>query len=294
MSKNLRLGIVIGAFLVCCVYEVGTYAEETQRAITIAILPCSDPVSVFKKFHSLATYLNRETGFDVKLVVPKDPGEFEFAIKAGNIDFALQGPHTYVRLAEWYHKDALITALTMDRKTCESGVLIVRKDSSIKKIRDLKGRSVLFGPRLSATKWVAAKLLLEDNGLDIDRDLQDYLNGGCCEDIAFNVYLKIVDAGVVCDHFVTKHPDKPLELGIDMEHLVVIAKNKPVPTRIFSALRYVGNDIVSAVNDALLKLDIREPAYRDILGPAEVSAFMRAKDHEYDGMRMLVGMENSK
>ena len=78
MSKNLRLGIVIGAFLVCCVYEVGTYAEETQRAVTIAILPCSDPVSVFKKFHSLATYLNRETGFDVKLVVPRDQGEFEF------------------------------------------------------------------------------------------------------------------------------------------------------------------------------------------------------------------------
>ena len=55
----------------------------------------------------------------------------------------------------------------------------------------------MFGPKLSAARWVAAKALFEENGMNIDKDLKAYSNGKCCEDVAFNVYLKAVDAGVV-------------------------------------------------------------------------------------------------
>ena len=111
MNKILRHGLLVVAFLACCP-AVNTYAGDPQKVLNIAILPCSDPLATFRKFKPLAGYLNQETGFEVKLIVPKDTVAFEQAIKSGKIDFALQGPHTYMRLSEWYRKDALIKALT--------------------------------------------------------------------------------------------------------------------------------------------------------------------------------------
>ena len=290
MRKILSYLLVISG-LMACWPVVMTEAREMQGAITIAILPCSDPVSTYKRFKPLAEYLDQETGFEVKLVVPKDALAFEQAIKGGKIHFAFQGPHTYVQLSEWYRKDALIKALTWKGEAFESGVVIVRTDSGITQVGDLRGKSVMFGPRLSATKWVAAKLLFEESGLDIGRDLQSYVNGGCCEDISFNVYLKAVDAGVVCDHFMGTYGGKRDDLGTETKQLDVIAKTKPVPTRVFAPVFLTGLDIVRAVNASLLKLDKNNPAHREILRPAELSRFIGATHDEYEYLITLTKHE---
>lgn len=293
MIKNLSR--ILAIHTVCVLYLFATgYAGERGEAVTIAILPCSDEVRTFKKFSPLAKYLKEETGFDIKIVVPKDYAGFERAIKTGNIHFAFQGPHTYVRLSERYNKDALIKAIARNGTTSQSGVFIARKNSGINKVENLRGKSVMFGPMLSATKWLAAKLLLEENGIDIDEDLLVYSNGGWCEDIAFNVYLKTVDAGVVCDHFMDRHSDKQDELGIVGEQIVIIGKTKSVPTRVFAAGGNVGNDIVTAVNQALLRLDIKEPAHKKILYDAELYGFQESKDEDYDYMRMLIGIGTAR
>jgi len=147
----------------------------------------------------------------------------------------------------------------------------------------------MFGPKLSAAKWVAAKSLFEENGINIDKDLKAYSNGGCCEDIAFNVYLKAVDAGVVCDHFLEEHSKKQQELGVEAEEINVICRTKSVPTRVFSARQEINNDIITKVNQALLRLDNNKPAHKKILYRAELGGFLKSKDEDYNGIRMLIG-----
>jgi len=149
------------------------------------------------------------------LVVPANFEQYENSIKIGGLDFVLQDPHTYITLSDFFNQDELLRTLTIEGKTTQSGVVIVRQDSHIKNIKDLKGKTVMFGPKSSTTKWVAAKLLFEGNGINIDKDLKAYSNGGCCEDIAFGVYLKSVDAGVVCDHFLAEHEEKQKDLGVE-------------------------------------------------------------------------------
>ena len=161
----------------------------------------------------MVTYLKEKTGFDIKLVVPRDTTELERSIKNGDIEFAFLDPHMYVRLVHLYDKSTLIRSLTREGATSQSGVVIARKDSGIEKLKDLMGKTVTFGPKLSAARWVAAKSLFEENGINIDKDLKSYSNGGCCEDVALNVYLKAVDAGVVCDHFLGEHEERQQEHG---------------------------------------------------------------------------------
>lgn len=288
MFKKLSK-LIITNLLFMCFLVSASYADGVKKPITLATFPCTDVVMSFKKFQPLVKYLKEETGLNIRLVVPEDPAEFERAIKNEDIDFAFLDPHMYVRFARLFDKGAFIRALNREGATSQSGVVIARKGSNINKLEDLIGKSVMFGPKLSATKWVAAKSLFEENGINIDKDLKSYSNGGCCEDIAFNVYLKAVDAGVVCDHFLEEHSKRQQELGVDAKEVIVVCRTKSVPTRVFAARQGINNDIIARINQALLRLDNNKPAHKKILYGAELGGFQKPKDEDYNGIRMLIG-----
>lgn len=285
--KMLHRKVITGVLL--CLLVMASHADGAKKHITIAVLPCADIMMTFKKFKPLATYLETKTGLAIKLLVPKDYSDFESALKNNEIDFVFLDPHLYVKLESFFKKDAILTSLTREGGTAQYGVVIVSKDSTIKDMEDLKGKTVMFGSKLSASRWLAARLLFEENGINIDKDLKSYSNGGCCEDIAFNVYLKAFDAGVVCDHFLEEHSEQQEELGINAKQLNIVGKTKAVPTRVFVASKGVSNDIVTKIDSGLLSLDRTNPEHAKILYPAELGGFQRAKDKEYDSLRELKG-----
>jgi phosphate/phosphite/phosphonate ABC transporter binding protein len=286
MFKIINKGIIstLIFFLV-----IGSSTISAGEQFTIAVLPCSDIMLTFKKFNPLVTYLKQQTGIDMRIVIPNDYVKFESAVKNKEIDFAFLDPHTYVRSSSLYNKSALIRSLNREGMPSQQGVVIVKKGSGIKTLNDLRGKVVMFGSELSATKWIAARLLFKENGINIDKDLSSYSNGGCCEDIAFNVYLNAVDAGVVCNHFLAEHSEKQKELGINADQFIIIGKTKSVPTRLFVARKDLRNDIVTKVNKALLKLDRANPEHAKILYPAELGGFQRTRDDEYKSLRNLMG-----
>ena len=293
IMKKLSDGLIIGV-LFMCLSVVASYAEEAKKPITIAMFPCTDVVMSLKKFHSLVTYLKQETGFDIEFIVPKDFAEFERTIKNKDIEFVFLDPQIYVMSADLYDKNTLISALTGNGLTSHSGVVIARKGGGINKLEDLKGKVVMFGPKLSTARWVAAKVLFEESGINIDKDLKAYSNGGCCEDVAFNIYLKAVDAGVVCDHFLREHSKKQQALGVDTKQIVAVCRTGSVPMRVFAARQEVSDDIVTRVNQALLRLDKNKHAHAKILHRAELGGFQRSKDGDYDGIRMLMGVKTAE
>ncbi|SPD74907.1 membrane hypothetical protein [uncultured Desulfobacterium sp.] len=283
--KFYRVSITMLVFMALTAGK--TAAEDSKKIISIAIFPCTDEVLSFKKFNPLITYLKKETGLNLEMVVPNDLEEFERKIKSGTISFALQDPHIYNMISHQFDNSSLLGTLTRDGKDSQSGVVIVRKDSGIRQLKDLSGKTVMFGPKLSTTKWLAAKLLFEENGIHLDKDLKSYSNGKCCEDIAFSVFLKSVDAGVICDHFLGEHSQKQQELGVEAKELVVIARTKSVPTRVFAACRGVAGDIINKTNNALLNLDNRKGSDKDILFRAELGGFKKADATNYEILKIL-------
>ncbi len=280
---------LFGILLIMLFLQVtSTSAEVPKKPMNIAILPCTDIVMTFKKFHPLVTYLTQKTELPIRLIVPENLAKFETSLNNGEIDFTLQDPHTFLKMSDLFDKDSLLRALNLEGGTTQAGVIIVRKDSGIHNVTDLKGKTVMFGPKFSASKWLAGKLLLEENGMNIEKDLKAYLNGGCCEDIAFNVYLKAVDAGVVCDHFAGEHADKQKELGIDVSKLMTIARTKDVPMKVFGARKGVDKETIIKIKQALLNLDRHNPEHMKILQQAELGGFQKYSDGDFGLIRMMM------
>jgi phosphonate transport system substrate-binding protein len=281
------LWIFIGFILILLIFSP-CVAKEFKQEISITIFPCTDELSSFSKFNPLVTYLKEYTRLNVTLKFFKDIDSYIRAVKNNELDFVLQESLVYFQLIDRYSKDSLLRTLTWEGTGFQSGVVVVRKESDIKKIMDLKERKVMFGPKASSARWAAAKLLFKERGLDIDVDLQEYSNGGCCDDIAFNVCLKAVDAGVVCDHFLNEYSMKQKELGFDARQLVVIGKTRPVPTKVFTATLNVAPDIVDEINQALLSLDINIDAHKKILYAAELGGFLKTDAQAFDEMKTLL------
>jgi phosphonate transport system substrate-binding protein len=292
MGHRLNQRVMIATFIIFYLIGAG-HAAETNKSYKFAILPCNNIEITFKKFYPLISYLKKATGLDMALVVPANFAEYENALKKGGLDFVLQEPHTYILLSDFFDKAGLLRTITIAGAPTLSGVVIVRQDSQIRNIQDLKGKTVMFGPKSSTTKWFAARLLFEKNGLNIDTDLKSYAHGGCCEDIAFAVYLKSTDAGVVCDHFLEEHEEKQKDLGVEASKIMVIGQTIPVPTRIFAARRGLEEGIVAQVNQALLKLDRNNPEHARILLRGEIGGFQGAKDEDYNAMRKLMKAEQA-
>jgi phosphonate transport system substrate-binding protein len=286
--KRLFKSLTIDVLFIC-VMVAASHAYGAKKHVTIAIFPCTDEVMAFKRFGPLVTYLKQETGFDFSLVVPTDPAEFEMGLKNKDIDFAFQNVRTYVRFAGLYDNGTLLRAVTRKGTITRSGVVIAKESSGIKKVADLRGKVVLFGPKHSTTRWVEAKVLFEESGLNIDKDLKAYSHGRSCDGIAFSVQFGGVDAGVICDHFFEQHSDRQQQIGVDPKQFTVIGRTKLVSTRVFAPRRDVGSDIVNAVNQALLRLDHKMPAHHKTLHTSELGGFQKSKDEDYNDTRMQMG-----
>ncbi len=266
-------------------------ARAGGAALRLAILPCTDVVKTYEEFSPLATYLEAHIGRRVELVVPKDFSEFEKFVRGSKVDLAFQAPHTYVRLANLYNHQTLLKALTPKGKDSHRGVIVVRRDSGISSVKELKGRSVLFGPKLSTAKWIAARDLLRENGIDIAKDLTRYANGTSCEAIALKVYLKDFDAGALCDYSFAEiaTPGNKAEDAIPADQLVVIGQTWSMPTWVLSFRLGMDPKLAATARKALLNLSTQKQEDMEILESIETGGFVPAQDRDYDGIRRKVG-----
>ena len=80
---------------------------KKKSSATAATVPPVDPVSVYP----LLAYLESSTGLSLKLVVPADLAEFQTATANGQLDLALQDPHTFEATAGLFDDASLLQAL---------------------------------------------------------------------------------------------------------------------------------------------------------------------------------------
>ena len=285
------LGRSFWVLLICTQLFVHPVAAATKEPpIRIAITPCTEVAKTFKLFHPLAVYLEKQVKRPVSLVIPKDFQEYERFIMGRETDFAFQAPHTYVKLASHYNQELLLKALTPEGETRHRGVIIVRKDSPLKRIEDLKGKRVLFGAENDMAKSLASWRLLEKHGIRPDKDLAGYQHDGSCESIALNVFLKAVDAGAVCD-FSFEEINAAREGGeseIPAGQLRILGQTDAIPTWVFSSLKGVDQELVRKVNTALTGLSKAKKEHQKVLEKAEVGGFVLARDSDFDEVRKVV------
>ena len=163
-------------------------------------------------------YLTRKTGYEFKLVIPKDFEDFFDIVKQGKVEFSYSNPYIYIQLADKGFLRAFANTILPQTGDIFRGIIITHKDSPIRTLNDLKGKKVMVVSYKSAGGFLAQKLFLYENNIDVSKDLS-LIDGKRQEEVILNVYRKNVDAG-----FVRESALDVLEEEIDLGKIRILAK----------------------------------------------------------------------
>lgn len=133
-------------------------AAETKPAYTLAIVPQLPPLAAHRAWAPFARRLSEGTGTEIRLKIYQTLPEFENDVFKGIPDFAFMSPYEQVRAFD----PVGYVPLVRDGGTPLRGILVVRKDSPARTVRDLDGAEIAFpAPNSCAASLYMRALLAE-------------------------------------------------------------------------------------------------------------------------------------
>ncbi|MDD2914011.1 MAG: phosphate/phosphite/phosphonate ABC transporter substrate-binding protein [Gallionella sp.] len=223
--RNLWMMFFAFALVACGQHESGKTTEpqfanktpEVGKEYVFAPHPLHNPARLFEIYGPVIDYLNRNiSGAKFRLEASRNYEEFEKKLYARQVDFALPNPYqTLNSLNHGYH---VIAKMGDDYKF--TGVILVRRDSGINKVTDLKGKKVSYPARTALAATMMPQYYFQTHGLDVNRDIEN-LYVGSQESSIMNVYLGNVAAGTTWplpwEAFQNEHPEMARELELKWE-----------------------------------------------------------------------------
>ena len=217
-TKMLQL---VAALAVLVASAASTAAEAPLQ---LGVFPNLSPRVLMDTYQPLANYLGHETGKKVELQSAPGFREFHLRTMAGDYDLVITAPH----LAWLAWKRAGYRPLLAYNEPVK-GLIVVRKDSPIKKLADLKGTRIATADAL-AIVVLRMERMMEAAGLHEDRDFV-CVDAGTHNNAALQAQLGQTDAAIVGALPFRKLPEDV------RNNLRVIAESAPMPSQVWLAGR---------------------------------------------------------
>ncbi|HTG81634.1 MAG TPA: phosphate/phosphite/phosphonate ABC transporter substrate-binding protein [Geobacteraceae bacterium] len=283
--------LVLALFL-----PAGCKSEGKRPALKIGYMVCNSERETMQRFLPLTRYLSEKVGVDF-VAVPVDTQDFEKRFKAGEFALAHSNSLIYVILRERYGLQLVASEKRGQFGSRTAGAIIARAGSGIRKLDDIRGKRMAFGPMLAPTGYLAEYDLLMRAGIDPERDLGYYAipTGSFKHEKAiFGVLYGQYDvaAAPVLDLEVLAREGK-----ISPDDFVILAQSQIVPYCTFGAARGTDPEVVKRVRQALLELKPADNVDIDgerlkVLKSAGIDGYEELLDSDYNSIRDMARRVN--
>lgn len=159
---------------------------------------------------------------------------------------------------------------------------MVRKDSGIGSIEDLKGKRIAAANPYSIAGYLFLRNELSKIGISPPKDVTfDFF--GFSESIPFKVYNRTYDAGVLSEDTLARSSIMDSVMG----DLKIILTSSPVPQLVFAVKKDMDKELVNEIQNCLVSIDGSNPGFSEILKELRLERIERADDSSYDSFRIL-------
>lgn len=264
--------------------------------LRIGYMNCNSAEETMQRFGPLTRYLSEKLGVPFEAVAV-DTHEFEDRFKAGEFVFTHTNSILYVMLRHDYELQLLAAEKRGQFGSRTAGAIVVRRDSPIRTLQDLKGKRMIFGPQMAPTGYMAQYDLMLKAGLDPERDLGfSTIPQGSFkhEKLVYGVYLGAFDAAAAP---VLDLETMTREGKIAADDFRIVAQSELLPYCTFGAARGADPKLVEKFRQALLELTPAttveiDGERRKVLAAAWVDGFEMLRDSDYDPVRELARRTN--
>ncbi len=195
-------------------------AQATLPPLRLAVHPYASTLALIATHRSLTQYLSIRLGRPVEFYTAPNFEAFVESLQAGEYDIAIAPPHFALLAMDEQYWPILHYAARLEP------LLVVRNDSNLKKLEDLKGKRIAMADRsalirLATVKWLA------DLGLRSDRDYSIVERPSHAASVS-SALAGDVDAGLSTASALRQMPEnvrqrvRSLPLGLNLPHLFTL------------------------------------------------------------------------
>jgi phosphate/phosphite/phosphonate ABC transporter binding protein len=174
-----------------------------------------------------------------------------------------------------------------DGSSTYGGYIVVSRESGINSIEELRGKTIAFIDRTSASGYIYPLALFKSMGIDPELFFSKvaFLGNHL---IALDAVLnRKIDAATIYSGALKAAKGK----GMNIDGLKIIAKTERIPWDAFAANSNVPQQLVDRLTTALLALDSQTDKGKIILGGLlGINGFVHAEDKDYDGVRHIMSV----
>lgn len=174
----LTLGILVG--LTGCGNEQKAQGD-TKEKLVVQFVPTNNDGSMEAKTKPFAAYLSKKLDKDVTVTLATDYSTIVEAMASGQVDVGIMPPAAYVQAKDMDAAEAVLTSQlgAYDRKTglptdeltnTFKGEILVKADSNLKDLTDLKGKKIATLSPNSASGYIYPVAELKEAGVDPTKD----------------------------------------------------------------------------------------------------------------------------
>jgi len=271
MKFPLKLLTLVALAAGLSAYQVVAESEE----IFMGSVAMDVPFVMVKRLTPLTQYLSDKTGLKVSFRASPNLDSAANDLGSNFTQIAYLTPVAYLEAHGKLGARPLVAPLTHGKSTFKLAV-VVRQDSSIKTMQDLRGKSFAFGDE----RAILQRAVVSGGGIKLE-EFSQYAFINHLDNIAKAVLNQDFDAGILKDTIADEYKSKGLR---------VIYSSPPLPSYVFAVSSKLPEKTAEKLRDALLELKADTPDHKNILKELDqgYDGFTEAKDKDYDVIRKLV------
>lgn len=254
--------------------------DGAPEVLHFAIHPLHNPRKLVESYGPLVAWLNErlpDGRFEVE--ASRDYGEYERKVAERGPDFILPNPwQTLEAMKAGYH----VIAMAGEPEDFK-GLFIVRRDSGIRRVEDLRGKSVAYPSATALAACIMPQWFLHERGIDVNREIENHYVGSQ-ESAIMNAFLRQTAVGATWPlpwrAFMAEHPTEAAQLE-------VVWETEPLLNNSVMMRGDLPTELGERVRRELLALD-RSAEGRAILNGIATARFRPASDADYERVRTFV------
>lgn len=248
-------------------------AGENRERLVLGVMPSLPPTKLFTKYQPLADYLTRKTGKEVVISTAPNFQEYILRLQKGEYEMILPNPYQYIMVSKAPGYAPLVKIAGIPFQ----GFIVVRKDSGINGIQDLKGKKIAYPDPSALAATMQVRAYLKRNGIDSERDTRESY-AASQESVIFGVHQRLFDAAGTWPEALEGIPDDV------RKGLKVLAETETLPSRPIAVRADISQEIAEKVKGALINM-ASDPEGQKILASIGYKGFEEAFDSDYDEVR---------
>ncbi|HKU99882.1 MAG TPA: phosphonate ABC transporter substrate-binding protein [Vineibacter sp.] len=278
MATTRRHVLAAGLALAGTPLTIAARPARAAGTLTVGLIPSEDSRAMIANSQTMMDQLAKALGMTVRPFVAADYNGVIEALRSKRLDVAYLGPFSYVLGTTVAPIEAFAVAETKKAgRTFYHSLIVAHKESGIRSVADLKGKTFAFVDPSSTSGHLFPKAGLMKAGFDPEKDFGRVIFSGSHDSNAVAVQNRKVDAVAIADRIL----DAAIAKGLaKREDLVVVWKSEPIPESPTVWRKDLDADLKKRIQAAFL--EVKNVPWSD---QGELNGFHPTNDAAYDVIR---------